>query len=162
MSNLVLAMFVSLDGYIEGPHGKIVPPPWSAEVQDKWADHNLANAGHLLYGRVNFQFNKNYWTSPAAAKQAETATMNRLPKTVLSRTLAGDPGWNGSLAEGELAKTVSRLKQTVMGGDIYSFGGAGLARNLMMQNLVDEYYLMITPTILGDGKRLFDSGLPPH
>jgi hypothetical protein len=32
MKKLVLAMFTSIDGYIEGPNGDIVPPPWSAEV----------------------------------------------------------------------------------------------------------------------------------
>jgi dihydrofolate reductase len=160
MSKLVLAMFMSLDGYIEGPDGKIVPPPWSNEVAERWATHNLENAGHLLYGRVNFQFNRDYWTSPAASRQTETPAMNRLPKTVVSRTLKGDPGWNGSLADGELAEAVARLKRTITAGDIYCFGGAGLAHSLMDEDLIDEYYLMVTPALLGGGKRLFDSGFP--
>ena len=160
MKNLVLAMFLSLDGYIEGPNGEFVPPPWSDEVGKLWSEKNTMSAGHLIYGRVNFVFNKGFWTSPAAQSQPHAAIMNRLPKTVVSRTLSGDPGWNGALAKADLAKTVADLKQSVSGGDIYCFGGAGLAHSLMASDLVDEYYLMVTPAIFGGGKRLFDSGLP--
>ncbi len=85
MAKLVLAMFMSLDGYVAGPNGEFVPPPWSTEVGEAWASHNLKNAGHLIYGRANFAFNKAHWTSPAAAGQPETEAMNRLPKTVVSR-----------------------------------------------------------------------------
>ena len=160
MAKLVLAMFMSLDGYVAGPNGEFVPPPWSAEVGEAWSGHNLKNAGHLIYGRANFEFNKAYWTSPAAAGQAETETMDRLPKTVVSRSLSGDPGWNAKVVSGDLSAAVAGLKRSVTQGEIYSFGGAGLAENLMRQGLVDEYYLMVTPNLLGDGKRLFGAGIP--
>jgi len=160
MKKLILAMFTSVDGYIEGPSGEFVPPPWSAEVGQAWSEHNLTHASHLIYGRVNFQFNKEHWTSPAATGQPETATMNRLPKTVVSRTLSGDPGWTASLIKSDLASAVAKLKETATDGDIYCFGGAGLAKSLMLENLVDEYYLMVMPKVLGGGKRLFDTGIP--
>jgi len=106
MAKLVLSMFTSLDGYIEGPGGEFVPPAWSDDLQRYWADYALERAGHLVYGRTNFLFNKAFWapaetdpTSPAAGI-SHAATMNRLPKTVVSRTLTGDPGWNGTVATG--------------------------------------------------------------
>lgn len=160
MAKLVLAMFISLDGYIAGPDGEFVPPPWSAEVGEAWVSHNLSHAGHLIYGRANFAFNKAHWTSPAAAAQPETQTMNRLPKTVVSRSLSGEPGWNAALVSRDLAEAVAKLKGSVTQGDIYCFGGAGLAQSLMHEGIVDEYYLMVTPVILGEGKRLFGGGLP--
>ena len=160
MAKLILAMFTSLDGYIAGPNGEFVPPPWSAEVAQAWADDNLKRAGHLIYGRANFEFNKGHWTSPAAAGQPQTETMNRLPKTVVSASLAGDPGWNATTVNGNLPAAVAKLKRSVADGDIYSFGGAGLARSLISEGLVDEYLLMVTPNLLGDGKRLFGPGLP--
>ena len=82
MAKLVLAMFTSLDGYIEGSAG-LVPPPWSAQVADAWSGHNLANAAHLLYGRVNFAFNKGFWTSPQAAGRPETDSMKLVAAKVL-------------------------------------------------------------------------------
>jgi dihydrofolate reductase len=161
MARLVLAMFMSLDGYIAGPKGEFTPPPWSTEVGEAWVAHNLKAAGHLVYGRANFEFNKGRWTSPAAAQQAQTETMNRFPKTVVSRTLSGEPGWNATLVgDDRLADAMERLKRSLTSGDVYCFGGAGVARSLIAKGLVDEYYLMVTPTILGDGKRLFDAGLP--
>ena len=159
MAKLVLAMFMSLDGYVAGPNGEFAPPPWSAEVGEAWVDHNLKNAGHVIYGRANFEFNKAYWTSAAAAGQPETEAMNRLPKTVVSRSLSGDPGWNAKVVSGDLSASVAGLKRSVTQGEVYSFGGAGLAESLMRQGLVDEYYLMVTPNLLGDGKRLFAAGV---
>jgi dihydrofolate reductase len=114
----------------------------------------------LIYGRTNFEFNKGFWTSPDAEGQSETEAMNRLPKTVVSTTLSGDPGWNGTLVKDDLAGAVARLKAEITGGDIYCFGGAGLANSLMAEDLVDEFYLMVTPALLGGGKRLFGEGLP--
>ena len=84
--------------------------------------------------------------------------MNSLPKTVFSRTLSGDPGWNATLSD-DLPGAVGRLKAEA-GGDIYSFGGAGLAQSLVAHDLVDEYRLLVTPTLLGDGKRLLEGGRP--
>lgn len=160
MAKLVLAMFMSLDGYVAGPNGEFVAPPWSAEVGQAWADRNLKNASHLIYGRSNFEFNKGYWTSPAAQGQPETETMNRLPKTVVSRTLSGNPGWNATVIDRDLSAAVNELKRSVNDGDVYSFGGAGLAKSLMSEGLVDEYYLMVTPNLLGEGKRFFGAGIP--
>lgn len=160
MTNLVLAMFVSLDGYIEGPGGEFAPPPWSDEVAAHWSNRNLQRTAHLIYGRTNFEFNKGFWTSPEAAGMPQTEAMNRLPKTVVSHTLSGDPGWNGTVVKDDLAGAVARLKDAVAGGDIYCFGGAALANSLMAEDLVDEFRLMVTPGLLGGGKRLFDEGLP--
>jgi dihydrofolate reductase len=85
--------------------------------------------------------------------------MNRLPKTVVSKTLSGDPGWNGAVVKDDLPGAIAKLKQEAK-GDIYSFGGAGLANSLVALDLVDEYRLMVTPTLFGDGKRLFETGRP--
>lgn len=54
----------------------------------------------------------------------------------------------------------AEFKRSVTEGNVYSFGGASLANSLMSEGLVDEYYLMVTPNVLGDGKRLFDAGIP--
>jgi len=160
MSDVVLAMFMSLDGCFEGPDG-MAPPPWSGEVAQAWSGENLANAAHLIYGRANFAFNKDFWTSPAAADAPQTATMNRLPKTVVSGAMSGDPGWNGTVVRGaDLAGRIAELKRDLT-GDIYSFGGAVLARSLLLADLVDVVRLMVTPQLLGGGKRLFSPDQPP-
>ena len=164
MGKLVLSMFVSLDGYIEKVSG-FAPPQWSDDLAEHWSGHALGRAKHLVYGRRNFLFNKAFW-SPAetdpespAASISYAGTMNALPKTVFSTTLTGEPGWNGKLAGGDVARTITDLKQNI-DGDIFSFGGAGIANSLVRHDLVDEYRLMITPNLFGDGKRLFEPGGP--
>jgi hypothetical protein len=59
-------------------------------------------------------FNKGFWSaaetdpkSPAAGI-AHAGVMNRLPKTVVSTTLDGDPGWNATLVKADLAGAVAR------------------------------------------------------
>lgn len=156
MRKLILSMFMSLDGYIEGPDG-FVAPAWSDEVGREWSGWAREYGGHILYGRVNFEFNKGFWTSDDAKDMPEAGFMNRMPKSVASRTLTGDLGWNGR-AVGDLAAEVARLKAED-GKDVLSFGGAGLAHSLIAQDLVDEYRLMVRPLLLGGGKRLFPDGV---
>jgi dihydrofolate reductase len=77
-----------------------------------------------------------------------------MPKYVASRTLK-DPEWNNSrVIDGDVAEAVTELKQDVE-GDILVNGSVQLVRTLMAHNLVDEYRLMVFPTVLGAGKRLF-------
>jgi dihydrofolate reductase len=167
MADLVFTVFTSLDGYIEKPGGVFAPPPWSEEVEKAWSHAALSRAKHLIYGRVNFQFNKGFWSAAETDPTSVAAgidyapTMNALPKTVLSRTLAGDPGWNGRIAGPDIAAEIAALKREVTGGDIFAFSGAGAAETLFGAGLVDEFWLMITPELFGDGKRLFREGRPP-
>lgn len=163
MAKLIVSMVTSVDGYIEKPGGQFVPPPWSDEVERHWPRYALDRAAHLVYGRINFFKMKDFWapaeTDPTsiAASISYAKTMNSLPKTLVSRSFSGDPGWNGTLAKGDLAATITALKASVK-GDIFCFGGAGLVNSLVALDLPDEYRLMIAPVLFGDGKKLFEAG----
>jgi len=170
MRPLVLSQFMSLDGYTCAEDGTFLPPAWSDDVAEHWSHYALGRATHLVYGRVNFLFNKGFWepaeTDPTsiAANIPYAGTMNKLPKTVFSRTLKGDPGWNGTLAGPDLKAEIATLKQGPLGqegGAIFCFGGANLAQSLIAADVIDEYFFMVTPTLLGKGKRLFESGFNP-
>ncbi len=43
------------------------------------------------------------------------------------------------------------------GKNIWICGGANLVRQLMRDDLIDQYYVSVIPTILGSGIRLFDN-----
>jgi len=162
MRKVILAMFMSLDGYIEGPKGEFVPPAWSDDLQRHWADAHVDRAGLLLYGRVNFQFNAAFWQAAEADQnnpapfRAFAAKMNALPKLVFSRSLQ-TADWNGRVVSQNIEAEIARAKQQP-GKDIMMFGGANIARFFLAQDLFDEIRIMVTPTLLGDGKRLFDGG----
>jgi dihydrofolate reductase len=151
--NVVLAMFTTLDGFVAGPNGDLVPPPWSDDAQAHWSDANLELAGTVAYGRQCYEGMAQYWQSDDA-NPATAAALARLPKVVFSRTLT-DPTWpNTVVVKGDLVAEVSKLKRAP-GKPVVVFGGAELAWSLVGNDLVDEYRLMVTPTILGEGKPLF-------
>lgn len=165
MADLVMTICSSLDGHAEKPGGIFSPPPWSDEVEEAWSAAALARAGHLLHGRVNFLFNRDFWsaaeTDPGsiAAGISYAPKMNALPKTMVTRTLTGDPGGNGRIAGPDLAAEVARLKRETT-GDVFAFGSATLAQTLWSLDLVDEFRLMLTPGIFGDGAPVFRPGRP--
>ena len=85
---------------------------------------------------------------------AEGDKFNAMPKYVVSTTLR-DPEWNNStVIDSDVAGAVSKLKQELQ-GDILVNGSVQLVGTLVDQGLVDEYRLMVFPTLLGAGKRLF-------
>jgi dihydrofolate reductase len=115
----------------------------------------------FVYGRVMFEYQKAFWL--AAEHDAAMAqdmrdfavTYNRRPRVVVSKTLSGDPGWNGTLVSS--LEALAALKAEP-GPDMICFGGADLAHSLAKADLIDAYRLMLTPYTLGGGKRLFEGG----
>jgi dihydrofolate reductase len=80
--------------------------------------------------------------------------MNGMPKYVVTSSALGDPVWNNSTAvSGDLSDIVERAKAD---GDVLVGGSAQLVQGLLAKGLVDELRLMVFPTVLGGGKRLFD------
>lgn len=86
--------------------------------------------------------------------------MNSMPKHVVSTTLSDeDASWeNSTVIRDDIAGAVRTLKQEV-GGDILVAGSATLARSLAEEGLVDRINLMMFPTVVGTGKRLFTEGI---
>jgi dihydrofolate reductase len=69
--------------------------------------------------------------------------------------------WNNSqlLPPDDALGAIAELKERD-GGDIHCYGSANLAAQLIANDLVDEFSLMIEPVVLGGGKRLFpDDGV---
>jgi dihydrofolate reductase len=82
------------------------------------------------------------------------AEYNAMPKYVVSTTLEEvQPGW-GEVNILRSLDDVAALKETE-GGPIIVHGSATLGANLADAGLVDRYHLMVFPTLLGAGKRLF-------
>src|SRR5215469_7760835 len=85
MRNVILSMFMSLDGYTAAADGRLVPPQFSPELKERWIDRNIA-ADLLMYGRVAYEGMVSYWTSPGAAGP-EADKLAAAKKLVFSRTL---------------------------------------------------------------------------
>ena len=152
MRQLVLQMSMSLDGYVLGPDGRHdwVFPAFEEEI-GKWNLETLERAGVHAMGSVTYKEMTEAWPgsdSPIAVQ------MNDKPKVVFSRTPIDTPWGEVSVASGDLADEVARLKAEP-GGDILVFGGYTLAQALTRARLVDEYRLQIRPVALGSGEPMF-------
>lgn len=157
MGKLIFSMTVSLDGYIADANGAI---DWSAPDEELHRFHNQqtsALGGHIL-GRRLYETMAVWDTidedSADSDEEAEFAPIWRnLPKFVFSTTLDEVEGANTTLLTGDVAPEVARLKSQIA-GDL-GVGGAGLAAVCMEHDLVDEYRLFVSPTILGGGTSYF-------
>ena len=158
MSDVVVTMFMSLDGYIAGPGGEFVPPDFSAQMQTDWSDVNV-RASYFVYGRTNFEFNAGFWQGleadedAPADQRAFAEVMHSLPKLVVSHTLT-EVGWNGRVIH-DIPAEIAAAKEAAV-DPIVVIGGAGVAQSFLHLGLVDRLRIMVTPLLLGGGIRLFD------
>jgi dihydrofolate reductase len=162
MAKIVVTQFVSLDGVIEDPGGseKWDRGGWAFKYErgpegDKFKLDEVMAADALLLGRVTYEGFAEAWPS----RSGEFADkFNGMRKYVVSSTMDAAE-WNNSIVvkPDQLVDTVTKLRQEP-GGDVLVNGSAQLVEVLRGNDLVDEYRLMVFPTVLGGGKRLFADG----
>ena len=125
------------------------------------AAFDVEAAGMLMYGRVCYEGMAAFWgpaaADPTSPMQAFAQRLTAMPKVVFSRTMR-EPTWaNTTVAAGDVADEVARLKAQP-GKELVLFGGAEMAGTFVRQGLVDEYRLLLVPTLYGGGTRLFQDG----
>jgi dihydrofolate reductase len=153
MASLVLKMSVSLDGYVAPIDGST---DWIAAGGSddalSWTVETVSNAGAHLMGATTYAAMAAYWPS---ASGPLAKPMNEIPKVVFSDSFASADWGETTIAAGDLAEAVTRLKQERSGGYLLAHGGAHFVRSLVETGLVDEYRLLIHPAVLGAGERIF-------
>ena len=164
MGRIVVSQFVTLDGVIEDPGGSegMERGGWAfqfnrGEDGDKFKLDEVMESSALLLGRKTYEGFAAAWPS----REGDFADkFNGMPKYVASTTLR-EPAWSNTTVLGpDLAAEVARLKQE-HAGDILVNGSVTLVHALAEHGLVDEYRLMVFPTVLGAGKRLFGDAPEP-
>jgi dihydrofolate reductase len=160
MGKLVVSEFITLDGVIDDPGGAegFDRGGWAFKFErgdegDKFKLDETLEAEAMLLGRVTYEGFAAAW--PSRTDEAGFADkMNSMPKYVVSST-PGELTWNNSTRiDGDVAAEIAKLKEQV-DGVILVAGSATLAQTLVENDLVDELRLMVFPTVLGSGKRLF-------
>lgn len=148
---------VSLDGFFEGKEAfdlDFHQTVWGDELE-AYVNEQLKTIDMLIFGRNTYVGMADYWPK----EEGETAQyMNKLPKIVCSTTLE-TADWNNSRVVSGAANEISKLKQQG-DGNMFVFGSGDLSESLMKADLFDEYRLCVAPVFLGEGKRLFNEGLP--
>jgi dihydrofolate reductase len=162
MGKLVVTEFVSIDGVFEDPGGaeSYEHGGWSFEYNrgedgDKFKMDELMEADVQLLGRRTYDGFAKAWPTREGSFADK---INNGPKYVVSNTLT-DPEWqNTTVISGDAVEGVSKLKDAT-DGTILVAGSGSLVRALLAADLVDELRLMVFPTILGRGQRIFPEGI---
>ena len=161
MSRIIVIQFTSLDGVVHDPDGaeRSAHGGWAfrhgpqAVVGDKFRLGELLDTGALLLGRKTWQRFAGIWPT---RDDEFSQKMNAIPKLVASRSLADVRGWsNSTLLRGDLVEEATAHKAQ---RDLIVAGSASVAQALMDADLVDEYRLLVFPTVIGEGTRLFEPG----
>ena len=162
MGKLVVTEFVSVDGVFEDPGGAEAYEHggWTFEYNrgddgDKFKMDELMEADVQLLGRRTYDGFAAVWPSRDGSFADK---INNGPKYVVSNTLT-EPEWrNTTVISGDAVEGVSKLKDAT-DGTILVAGSGTLVRARLAADLVDELRLMVFPTILGRGQRLFPDGI---
>ena len=170
MRRVVGATFVTLDGVMQGPGGPTEDttggfrfsgwlPPVGDDAIDAKIGELFGRPFDLLLGRRTYDIFAAYW--PYAPDQMADIRdpFNACTKYVL--THSNQPlAWENS----ERVKAIEDLRAIKQGEgpDLVIQGSSRLYPQLLEAGLLDELTLMISPVVLGEGKRLFGEGTPPR
>jgi dihydrofolate reductase len=157
MKKLIMWNVITLDGYFQGVE------PWDlnfhssvyGEELERFSIEQLDSAEAVIYGSVTYAGMASYWKN----EKGEVADrVNSMKKYVCSQSLTSGDLNNTEILKDAVAD-ITKLKQEGE-GNLFVFGSGKLSNSLIKAGLFDEYRLCIAPVLLGDGRQLFESGLP--
>ena len=156
MRDVVLRQYaVSLDGFSCADDSEfqryvfdLVDPELDEQIVS-----DLRRAGTHIMGRVTYNNMADYWPETTGAI---ADVMNHVPKVVFSGTLEHAPWAHSSIASGDTAQEIARLKSQP-GAEIMAHGGFRFTQSLVRLDLVDELRLYVFPVALGHGSSIFTS-----
>ena len=153
MRKLVYAINITLDGFAD--HEAMI----ADDELHEFYTGLLRKADAVIYGRVIYELMASYWPfatdNPASTRsEIEFANvLNAIPKIVFSKTLAEVEWNNARLSKENAVEEVLKLKGQP-GKDLL-VGGLSLASTFVNFGLIDEFWILIHPVVLGSGKPLF-------
>jgi dihydrofolate reductase len=158
--SVIVIEFITLDGITSDPDGSggTSTGGWAFRhgpetiAGDKFRLGSVLDDGVLLLGRQTWELFSRIW--PGRDDPFSTR-MNAVPKLVASRTLSDASAWANSRVVDDAIDAVKRERR-----DMIIAGSLSVVHRLITDDLVDEYRLLIFPTVLGTGERLFPAGIP--
>jgi dihydrofolate reductase len=160
---IIVSEWITLDGYISGPENSL---NWILG-DDELGDYELdlmGKADALLLGRTTYDMLGSYWpnvpNNPNAIEfdKKQARLLNAAQKIVFSKTMKNGDWKETTIIQDLTPEAVEKLKEQP-GKDIVIYGSSTIVQQLTEMGLVDEYQLLVHPTILGEGKQLFKGGV---
>lgn len=162
MARLIYSMITSLDGHTQDEEGGF---GWGApddEDLHTFINEQTASVGTFLYGRRMYE-TMLYWETAHTVPDQPPFVLDwaRLwqatDKIVYSRTLTA-PSSARTRIEREFDPDAVRRLKAEADRDL-TVDGPELAAHAIRAGLVDEYQLIVSPVVVGGGKRFFPEGV---
>jgi dihydrofolate reductase len=171
MRNVIATSIISIDGYFEGPGGNVMALNMDAAF-DAYNLERIRNAGTVLLGRASYEMFGSFWpaVADAPADPANPALSdvnrefsriyNQLNKTVVTDTYRPptDHVWADTTTVVPRSESGQWLKHERErgSGDIVIFASRLLWTGLLAEGHIDQVHLIVGPTALGGGTKLFE------
>ncbi|MFI5236759.1 MAG: dihydrofolate reductase family protein [Ignavibacteriales bacterium] len=165
MRKLKLQMQISVDGFVARQDGALdwMTWDWDDEIKKYVGDlHDSIDT--ILLGRKMTEGFISHWMSVVEKHDESSKELKEnyefakkmidIPKVVFTKSLDTHNWVNTELAKGNIVDEVNQLKKQ-NGKDIIVYGGAGFVSSLINNNLIDDYYLFINPSVIGKGMTIF-------
>ena len=155
MRKVIFSINITINGYAD--HTNVIA---NDELHDFFIDL-LNDVDVALFGRKTYQLMESYWpnarydSGSTDSEKYFADKINSVNKIVYSKTLNSVSWENSELRKKDLIKEVSTLKK--QNGKNISIGSLSLASQLLATNLIDEYYFVVHPFVVGNGKQLFET-----
>lgn len=149
MRKAVLFIAMSLDGYIADRDGNVnwlggeEPGRDDMKTYSRFIEGvDTIIMGWNTYRQITTELSPNEWVYAGMATYVVTHKDMQSTKEI-------------QFTDKSPCELVQELKQQD-GKDIWVCGGPGIVRQLARKDMIDQYYINVIPTILGDGIRLFE------
>lgn len=171
MRKIVVTTFVSLDGVMQAPGGPQEDPTGGFALGGWTAPHFDGALGasmgeifsrpfDLLLGRKTYDIFAAHWPYVTDPNDPIAGIFNQVTKYVASRSKPKLAWRNSRLLGADIVASLKELKSED-GPDLLVQGSSELLQTLWQNRLVDEFSVLIFPSVLGKGKRLFGDGAIP-
>lgn len=152
-NKLILYISMSLDGYIAEKDGSVrfldelLGPAPDLGYDEFYQSLQAVIIGGKTYRQIKTELSPDKW--PYEGMPCYVCTRQQLPDDPNVQFTSLPPG-----------RQVLDLIAQKHAGNIWLLGGGETVRCFMRENLIDQYYIYVIPTILGDGIPLFPAGFP--
>jgi dihydrofolate reductase len=169
MRKIIAITQVTVDGVMQAPGGPDEDRasgfthggwfmPYGDDALSQVIDEIIAGEFDMLLGRRTYDIFAGYWPHQ---DNSIAKAFNRATKYVVTHK-PDQLDWKTSVRiGGDVVDEVRRLKASD-GPALHVWGSSATLQTLIGADLVDEYRLWIAPVVLGEGKRLFENGVPPR
>lgn len=158
MGKIIVTAWVTLDGFVAGPADEM---DWLL-VDEEMAQYEqglVDDASALLLGRITHSDFANAWPAIAADPSEPDANRRYARRLCALEKLAVSA--RGEITPWERTTRVPALDPDVIArfkaeqaGNIVVYGSLSIVATLTNYGAVDEYHLLVHPTLLGTGKPL--------